>query len=60
MPGSQVRRQSGAETLVPAEPSGFMAPVRVCGGASWATTGYTRKATAYSVRSSLASAARRA
>jgi hypothetical protein len=45
MPGSQVRRQSGAETLVPAEPSAFMAHVRVCGGAGWATTGSTRKRT---------------
>jgi hypothetical protein len=49
-------RQSGAETLVTEEPYEFIAHVRDCGGAGWVTTGSTRKPTAYSVRSFLASA----
>ena len=36
--------QSGAETRVTEEPYAFMAHVRICGGAGWATTGSTRQA----------------
>jgi hypothetical protein len=45
MPGRPVMRRSGAETPVTEEPSAFIAHVRDCGGAGWATTGSTRKPT---------------
>jgi hypothetical protein len=43
--GSIVMRQRGATTLVTEEPYAFIAHVRVCGGAGWATAGSTRKPT---------------
>ncbi len=36
---AKVMHQSGAETLVTEEPYAFIAHVRVCGGAGWATAG---------------------
>jgi hypothetical protein len=49
-------RQSCATALVTEEPDELIAHVRVYGGAGWVTTGSTRKPTAYSLRSFLASA----
>src|SRR5215475_5706873 len=43
MQGRTVMRRSGAETLVTEEPYELIAHIRVCGEASWATTGSTRK-----------------
>jgi len=48
--------QRRAKTLATEEPDAFIAHIRVCGGAGWVTTGSTRKATAYSLRSYVASA----
>jgi len=56
MQGSTVMRQRGAKTLVTEEPYAFIVHVRVCGGVGWVTAGSTRKATANSLRSCLASA----
>jgi hypothetical protein len=48
MQGRPVMHQSQAGTLAPEEPDELIAPVRVCGGAGWVTTGSTRKLTARS------------
>src|SRR5438445_9097498 len=50
MQGSTVMRQSGAATLATEEPDAFIAHVRVCGGAGWVTTGFTRKVSPRTVR----------